>query len=280
MPVPSDTPQLLQRALYINDFDPTRLGFVLGNVVDNLRSGLSFPDRTTNLPGRVGTIALARTFESAPRMLTIEGTLQATSAAQLDANNDALKARCYDGLVQLRFSDNYEKEYLAYCQGYNVSRPNPVLPRGGRIFTMTVRLQMLCQDPLAYDRQGSVIGLSTSPQQVPLGNAPSQPQLTVSGPTTVGLQLVYKDHMGVQQATIQLSSTLTLDSTQMAIIDCELSTIYTSTGKNLVGGLSTDSTFFALDFQDGGGSTGPWPTVEISSPAGAVGQALYKRAYL
>ena len=276
----TDKAQIMARGLWVNDFDMSRLGFLVLNVEEH-RAGLTFPDRTTALPGRVGTVALAREFESTPRRLVIMGNQLASSAAQLVDDVTALKQRCQEGTVEVRFSDNSDRVYLCRASKIAVTPVSPALPRSGKALH-SIRLEMLAQDPLIYDRQGTVAGFSTAKAELPLGTAPSLPTLRVHGPTTVGWTLTYKDFRGVTKAVQTMSSTVTLGSTEYALRDHELCTMTSSTGGDLVAALSStsDDPFFALDPQDGaGGSTGPWPTVE-TNVAAMTGDAIYRRAYL
>ena len=279
----TDKAQIQARGFWVNDFDMTRLGFLVLNVEEH-RAGLTFPDRTTALPGRVGTVALAREFESMPRRLVIMGNQLASSAAQLVEDVTALKQRCQEGTVEVRFGDNEDRVYLCRAGKVVVTPVSPALPRNGKALH-AIRLEMLAQDPLIYEREGSVVGFSTAKAETPLGTAPSLPTFRVNGPTTCGWTLTYSDFRGDVQAVQTLSSTVILSGTQFATLDHELSNMRTSTGGDLVGALSStsDDPFFALDPQDGaGGSSGPWPTVQIDSTgsAGLTGDALYRAAYL
>lgn len=277
----TDQAQIQARGFWVNDFDMTRLGFTVTSVIEEHRAGLTFPDRTTALPGRVGTVALAREFESTPRRLVISGNQLASSASQLIEDVTALKQRCQEGTVEVRFSDNDDRVYLCRCSKVSVTPISPALPKSGKAMH-SIRLEMLAQDPLIYDRNGTVVGFSTAKAELPLGTAPSLPTFRVNGPTTAGWTLTYKDFRGDTQAVQTLSSTVTLSSTEYATVDHELCTITTSTGGDLIPGLSStsDTPFFSLDPQHGaGGSTGPWPTVQTNT-TGMTCDALYKKAYL
>jgi len=277
MGTPSDLKHPTIKAFFINDFDVARLGFIIEGTSDQLGSGLSFPNRTTGLPGRVGTIALAREFESTPRRIVINGHQGASSRGQLVTDRDALKARCYDGLVELRFGDDPERVFMAYCETFNPTSIAPPFQKAGRGAWDRVRISFLCQDPLAYDREATVLGLTTSRVDAPTGTAPSLPSIRLFGPMTAGAVITYRDFRGTSQATITVSTATTLGSTESLTIDNELSTIVRSDGDNLIGNLSTGSDFFAIDPQDAAGSTGPYPTIELSVGNGDV---LFKKAYL
>jgi len=281
MPVPSNTPAADRQGMWINDFDCTRLGFAVGNTIDRHRAGLTFPDRTTALPGRVGTIALAREWESTPRTIVVEGTQIATSVNQLVADVDDLKRRAMNGTVELRFSDEPTRFYLARIRDFDVVPIAPSLRASGKAMH-TVRMTWLCSDPISYELSGTIVAFSTIRAECPVGTAPSLPQIRIFGPSTgtAGYTLTYRDAGGNTVATFAVAgSYATLTSTQTLTIDMELATVTKSNGANSISGMSTASTFFALDPQDASGSTGPYPTVAISR-AGHGGDILYRRAFL
>lgn len=277
---PTDSKQIAAEALYVNDFDVSRLGVIVEDVIERHRAGLNFPDRTTNLPGRVGTIALAREFESNPRRLVVRAHQQASSRAQLIEDVNEFKARIYAGTIEVRFADDSDKVFFCRCEGVDVTPMAPALRKSG-ITAHTIRATLLAQDPLIYDRHGTVVGFSTAKAEAPLGTAISLPTLRVSGDASTGFTITYRDFRGDSVATLTLSSTISVSSTESVEIDFELGNITHSDGSNLISALSTDSDFLehGLDFQDAAGSTGPWPTIEINA-TGVTGSALYRKTYL
>jgi len=281
MPVPSNNPASDRRGMWINDFDCTRIGFALDNMIDRHRAGLTFPDRTTALPGRVGTVPLARAWESTPRTITCEGVQIATSVNQLVADVDDLKRRAMMGTIELRFSDEPTRFYLARIQDFDVMPIAPALRPTGTAMHR-VRMTWLCSDPLSYEVSGTIVAFSTIRAECPVGTAPSLPQIRVFGPSTgvAGYTLTYRNAGGDTVYTMALAgAAATLTSTQTLTIDMELATITKSNGTNSISALSTSATFFALDPQDASGSTGPYPTVAINR-AGHGGDILFRRAFL
>ncbi|MFA6044188.1 MAG: hypothetical protein WC718_04330 [Phycisphaerales bacterium] len=267
--------------MWINDFDCTRLGFALDNDLEGHRAGLTFQDRTTALPGRVGTIALGRERETTARTITTGGVQIATSVNQLVADADDLKRRATMGTVELRFSDEPTRFYLARLQTFEVTVMPPALRPTGTAMHR-VRMVWLCSDPLSYEVSGTVVAFSTIRAECPVGSAPSLPQIRIFGPSTgvAGYTLTYRDAGGNTVATFALAgAAATLTSTQTATIDMELATVLKSNGANMISGLSTAATFFALDPQDASGSTGPYPTMAINR-AGQGGDLLYRRAWI
>jgi len=267
--------------MWINDFDCTRIGFALDNVIERHRAGLTFPDRTTALSGRVGTIALARDWESTPRNIVTEGVQIATSVNQLVADVDDLKRRAMMGTVELRFSDEDTRFFLARLQDFDVTPIPPALRATGKAMHR-VRMTWLCSDPLAYEVNGTIVAFSTVRAECPVGTAPSLPQIRVFGPSTgsAGFTLTYRDAGGDTVYTFALAgAACAMSSTESITIDMELCTVAHSDGTNLLSCVSTGATFFALDPQDASGSTGPYPTV-ASNRAAHGGDILYRRSWL
>ena len=277
----SNNPRKAARAMWSNDFDITRIGMLVGDLVDEHRSGLTFPDRTTKLPGRVGTIALAREFESSPRRIVVEAVQTAQSSSRIVDDIADMKLRAYNGEVELRFTDNPDRIYYARCESFKTTLMAPSLRVGGKQAMHRVRMTWLCQDPLAYDRNSSVIGFSTAKAEVPLGSAISTPTIIIHGPSTGSvLTLTYKDIAGVVQTSLKLSgAAAVMSSTEAITIDNELSNIDHSDGTDLTSSLTSTSGFIFFDPQDGAGSDGPWGTIELSA-AGVSCEALYRRAWL
>lgn len=282
---PSDNKQLAAEAMFVNDFDVSRLGVIVNSVIERHRAGLSFPDRTTNLPGRVGTVALAREFESNPRRIVVNATQQASSRGQLVEDANELKSRLYDGTIEVRFADDADKVYYCRTEEVDATLDAPAFRKGRagntRKTTHRVRITLLAQDPLVYDRNGTVVGFSTAKAEVPTGTAPSLPLIRVFGATSTSTDttISYKDFRGDEQHVFTLSSTMSVSSTESVSIDMELGKVTHSDGSNLISAMSTDSDFFAFDAQDAAGSTGPYPSVDINT-TGVTGDVTYRKAYL
>ncbi len=277
----SNNPRRTARAMWINDFDITRIGMLVGDLIDDHRSGLTFPDRTTKLPGRVGTIALAREFESNPRRITVEAVQVSQSSSRIVDDIADMKLRAYNGQVEVRFSDNPDRAYFARCESFKTTLMAPSLRTGGKQAMHRVRIVWLCQDPLAYDRNSSVVGFSTARAEVPLGSAISTPTFVIHGPSTGSvLTLTYKDIAGNTKASLKLSgAAAVMSSTEAITIDNELSNIDHSDGTDLTSILTSTSGFIFFDPQDGAGSAGPYPTIELSA-TGVSCEAQFRRAYL
>lgn len=258
--------------LYINDFDTSQLGLVVSNV-DGWRDAPSTRDRTTQLPQRVGTVILAPEAETAPRQLTIDGTLVRPSLTALRAAMAELQERLYRGTIEIRFSDESDIFILARCeQGQLIATPPQFLNPKSR-----VRIQLLCPDPLRYDRNGSVVGFGLTPRVgTPLGTAVSAPVLRIMGAATNPV-ITYRNMSGDVKQT--MGFTVTLGANDYLEIDGELFTIKKFTAGVETNGIAllTSGDFIALDPQDGDYASSVWPTLEVSAGSG---EALYRRAWL
>ena len=276
----SNNPRKAARAMWINDFDITRIGMQVSSEIDEHRSGLTFPDRTTRLPGRVGTIALAREFESTPRRISITAVQTAINSSRITDDIADMKLRAYAGQVELRFIDNPDRVFYARCEGFRTQLIAPGL-RVSNTVNHRIRMTFLCQDPLAYDRNSSIVGFSTAPAQVPLGSGVSTPTFVIQGPSTgSALTLTYKNIAGQTIKSLKLNgAAAVMSSTEAITIDCEKSNITHSDGTDLASILTSTSAFPFFDPQDGAGSDGPWPTIELSA-TGVACEAQYRRAYL
>lgn len=258
------------RGLFLNDYDLTRIGFTLENEIQGWRNGLTVRDRTTQLPGRVGTVALARTFETEGRMLTLTGMQKANSLAILLPWYRELKQRAQEGTVEVRFIDDQDKVYYARAENVEVIGQPPSLQHPAN----RVRLSFLCPDPLIYDRNGSVAGFSAAAGEIPLGTANVFPIIRINGAVTNPV-ITYKDFRGDTIATFGLTAVIA--SGEWREIDMNLSKVTDESGVNQISEWSSGS-FFALDSQDSAGEDGPYGTLEISPTADC--DVLYRKSYL
>lgn len=268
----------MQTALYVNDFDTSRLGLIVTGV-DGWRDAPSTRDRTTQLPTRVGAIILAPEAETAPRQISIEGVIDPSHAglaltmANVRAAISELQERIYRGTIEVRFADEPDIFVLARGeQAQLVASPPQFMNPKSR-----VQIRLLCPDPLRYDRNGSVVGFGVSPRTgTPLGTAVSAPVLRIMGAATNPV-ITYRDKSGTVRQT--MTFTVTLASTDYLEIDCELFTITKYASGVASNGITllTAGDFIALDPQDGDYAGGVWPTLEVSAGSG---ECLYRRAWL
>lgn len=265
--------------VYINDKDLSDLGFIL-ETPEGFREGLTFPDRRTGLPGRVGTVRLAREDESSPRRIILVGTLFATPSegvSTLRSHLDELKGRLYDGDIEVRFSDDEERVFYGRTENVGHTAIPPALTQRG----MRLRVPILCSDPLIYARRSTVVPFAAAAAQLPLGTAPSTPLLrigTAPGGAATNPTITYKDHRGDTITTLAL--TYTFGASEWLDIDCELAKITDESDANQISAL-TSGDFPVFDPHDASGESGPYPTIEISAATGAIdfAEAHYRKAW-
>lgn len=258
-------------AIYINELDLRRLGFITESVEGWLDSP-SVLDRTTQLPGRVGAIILAPETETSPRTVTVNGLIKLGSSSAVRAAIDKLKNQISRGTLEVRFVDHLDRIIYARAQETQLVATQPQ-------FTSPfsrVALRFFCPDPLIYAKQGTLIGLITTATPIPLGTAVSAPTLRIMGPATNPV-LTYRKADGT--ATQSMGFTITLAGTDYLEINCEVDTI-----KKVISGvetidlnLLTSGHFISLDPQDGDPDAQSFPSLELSA---GTGEVMYRKAWL
>lgn len=259
-------------ALYLNDYDTSRLGFFLRRA-DGRLAGLSARDRTTGLPKRVGTVPLAREAETAERRIIVLGTIkQATMAGVISSRNE-LKARFYRGVVEVRFEDDPDKVYYVLAEDADLRGTDPEFVNPVSEVTLT----MSCRDPLIYARYPTVVGFNATKAACPLGTAISLPVLKVSGAVTNPV-ITYRDVRGASKRT--MGFTVALLATEYLEVDCERMQIkkYTAGVAANAESTLTSGDFIQLDPQDADDVTAVWPTLEVSPAASC--EAHYRKAWI
>jgi len=259
------------RWLYVNDYPMDRIGlFPLAEGMQGHRGTLTFRDEVTDLPGRVGTISLARESESTPRRIVLETIGRGTSAANLQTRLREIRQRFSEGEIEVRFQDDIEKLFYCKLESIDVTGIAPMIPQPNH----NLRITLLAQDPLIYDRNATVAGFSAVAGELPLGTAPTFPIVRISGAVTNPV-LTYKDFAGNTEQTFGL--TVTLASGEFREIDMDKSTIVDEAGLNAISEKSSGD-FFSFDPEDAAEEDGPYPTISCSPDANC--DALYRKAYL
>lgn len=264
-------------ALYLNDYDTSRLGLTVEQV-DGWLDAPSHRDRVSQLPTRVGAIILAPDAETAPRSITVSGVITATSLRLVRTAVDNLKARLFAGTVEVRFRDHVDRVVYARCEEKRVVASPPQFADAvtGRSWTR-ISFALFCPDPLIYAREATVVGFSDLRREAPLGTAVSAPTLRIMGPAT-NPTIRYRDVRGAIRTEMEFGA-LSLLSTDYLEIDCERFTVKQFTSgveSNAIDELTSAGTFVALDPQDGDGDAS-YPTLEVTS---GTGEALYRRSWI
>lgn len=266
-------PERQLRGLIVNDYDVSRIGVVLENGNSGWRDGLSVRDRGTQLPGRVGMVALSREFETTGRVLNLIGMQKATSMSQLQSWFREFKQRMTEGTIEIRFVDDLDKVYFGRTEDLGVLGNAPAFADGNRV-GHRIRMQILCPDPLIYARFGTVAGFNSAAGEMPVGIAPSFPIIRINGAVTNPV-ITMKDFRGETIATLGLTAVIA--SGEFYEVNMDLSQIVDEVGDNQIDTMSSGG-FFALDSIDSAGEDGPYPTLEVSPDAAC--EVLYRKAYL
>lgn len=259
------------RWLYVNDYPMDRIGlFPDAEGITGSRGTVTVRDEVTNLPGRQGVISLARESETVPRRIVLETIGRGTSAANLQTRLREIRQRFSEGVIEVRFQDDPEKVFYCKLESIDVRGIAPMIPQPNH----NLRITLLGQDPIIYDRNATPVAFSNVPGEVPLGTAPSFGIIRISGAVT-NPTLTYKDIRGDTIGTFGL--TVTLAAGEFREIDMDKSTVLDDAGLNAIDEFSSGD-FFAFDPADAAGEDGPYPTVETSPDTDC--DALYRKAYL
>lgn len=213
--------------------------------------------------GRIGRVLTTVKPDVSSRSFTINGHIVASDAATADSNLHEIKYRLYNDSVLLRFSRDETLEYRARCVAIRASPLQPEMTQ--RAYDCS--LQFLLIDPRTYAVSDSVVAFTTA-TDMPLGTAPTEPIIRLSGGTNP--ILIYRDSTGTEVARMEFTWSGTYID-----IDMDRKTVIDNAAANQVSTLTTGE-FFSLDPYDGDYPTSDWPTLEVNSGSGS---ATYRKAY-
>jgi predicted phage tail component-like protein len=193
--------------------------------VSLLRSPLSiFPgvrEKVIVMPGRHGVLRMLPDFGS--RVLQLECWLKATSYEEIYQQLDQLRSwlNPMRGSQQLVFDDTPDRHYLATWTDGDLEAQ--VTANQG-LFT----LQMVCDDPFAYDLTPDVVTITASPYaHYQRGTAPSDPLFRLQGASAGGNQ-----SLTVKINEEQLTYRGPLTQGEQLEIDCRQKTAVIVQGEN------------------------------------------------
>lgn len=261
-------------AIYLNDYNPRRLGYVVERV-EGWADVAALQPTAQDVPGRAGELALTGALGTmSPRTVTVYGTLLAASAAALVAARRDLIERASRGLIELRTVDAPDVMHQGILTGLVTAaydRQFRAVGRKGERVTLT----FTCLDPRAYSTAPTVVALATTRAPCPLGSAPVAPLVRIFGAATNPV-LTYRGISGVVRQS--LGFTLTLAAADFLEIDCEAKTVTKSVSGVVSNAIDTLSSgdFPTLDPGDGDYGASAWPTLELSAGAGEV---AYRKAW-
>lgn len=255
-----------RRSLIVDGFDLSTLGFILE--VPDHREGQQAEWSLQEVPGRFGSVVTGSSPRYPARTMNLTGTVIADdlSHATLRSNLDEIKWRLGRSERVFRFSDDETLDFNARC----VLASFPHIPPGLIQTAVKMRVRLLMVDPRKFATSDTVVGsIGASPTDLPLGTAPSDASISVTG--SGSFTLTYKHEDGTTLYTMTITG-----ATAPVTIDMSAYTI-TDAGGNAAEYL-TGGGFFAFDPEDGDDifGTPDWPTLEVSS---GTATATYKKAY-
>lgn len=266
-------------ALYLNGQDAARLGFVyqgstgLNDTARRTDALVEFPvglgAYAPNIPGRV-----------APRTLTIDGVVAATTRTALEGAKDRLKALCGDGLCEVRLVA-VDRVWWGRLSEIVVTHYEPQL-REARP-AARVSLRFTCPDPLGWDRAAQLTAFGSTPVALTLGTAPSRGRgtrsavITIHGPATTP---TLREHDAA--GTLLRSMAFTWSPTANDALEVDVgrglvTRIQSGVRDNGLPFLTAGFAFPELTPENGDFTTSAFPQLAVTS---GVGIARYFRSWL
>jgi len=261
----------MSKALIVDGKDLFDLGFV----AETFRGHRSMVRRalpTVDVPGRVGPTVASNIPRYQTRRLTITGTLDAATFAEMQTRLDEIKYRLEGAGRTVTIADDETRQYRdVRFEEISATPYKPDLFQKQTALT----IQGVAYDPRGYSTGLTVSGsFASTDLAMPLGTAEVGPIVRISG-TAVNPAIIYKNSAGVEQARITFA--VTISSTDYYDVDLDLFTFIDKAGLNVSDKLnSTASTFFVLDPSDGNFVTSAWPTIQVTAGSAI---STYRKAY-
>lgn len=237
--------------------DLSGLGFRLREGPSGLDDSVRITQITAPVPRVPGAVSLALTPRTQPRIVTVDGFVQAATKVAVEANLDELRnALRQGGRLAVDWRPGWELEALGETQAA------PVFGAQALQLDMRVRLVFNCLQPywISTTQQTPAFGAALSM----LGSAPVRPVFRLTSGTNPLLE--YKDHAGVLVQSLQITGVVV----NPMLIDCDALTI--SNGGTPDANLLTAGDFIELDRVHADAIIAPtaWPRVDITGGAGQI----------
>lgn len=260
---------MADRALIVDGFDTSTEGLIVRSGLQRLRGTPEASYPSTTVPGRMGAVRLSRDPEYGPRQLTIPGTVEGATMAEMHTNLRSLERRLWPGPERvIRLVDDETVEFHAHTRlidGQGVP-PDLVQP------VTQVAISLLALDPRLLAASDTVITFTSTLTETPLGSGPSFPVIRIDGAATDPV-LTYADHTGTTVKTLGL--TISLGASDWVEIDMMERTIVDDGGTPRPDAL-TSGGFFALDPAHGTADGASDPQLSVDDGSGT---ATYRKAY-
>lgn len=242
----------------------------------------SGPRMEREISQAVGIIGVRPSIEvrGQPKTISLQMRLAGTQA-QRRARLDRVLWH-FDGLLVLEWSDAPGRYQLGRVVGSEIRARFAELAwldRG----QLAIQFEVLLDTPLSFDAHASVVAVSSTPTEVPLGTATSSalfefPEVTSAMTVTYrGISGEILEELSLADPGLTTGELLIVDVARARILTWDGST-YNSDGEpDTVSAmdLRTGGSFPVFDPGDGNPDAGAWPTIEASES----GVCTYRRAW-
>lgn len=259
-------------SMTINGQTIEELGFGLG-ALDGWLDGLELDWQPIAAQGRSSTVQ-ATQATAKPR--TFRVTLVANPALLTDRSTfvDRL-AHALAGELEVSFADQPDRMMRVVRE--RVTTVADVPEQAFVVPTITITIGFFCPSGAKTAVQPSVVGIGTTPTEIPLGTLPSTGVLYLRGALSTEVAVRYRGITGTLLEELLITPDLAADEALAIDFATRQLTYHYATGTSLLdyspksGGL-----WFACDPADGGPSAGAWPTLELSSGDGLF---VYRKSF-
>jgi phage-related protein len=265
-----------------NGTDPSTFGFT-ARAIDGVLIGPSHSFERHLLPGRAGAAVGLRSIATRP--FTVDFYFESTSLAKASSAVDKLTnlvTRLQPSTVI--FAWDTGRRLSAECLGVQVTPRGPAFG----LFKYEVRLLFDAADPPFWEgaTQHSVTSVTSSgAKTLPQGNAPTRPQIRVTG-STVGSAgstcvLTLLNSTGGTVASIRFNFAPT--SSEFLAVDMDAQTAYSNpsgffgTGTNRLANLTSGDFFAVLPEYSGLIASSSWAQLQVST--GIKADVFYYKAW-
>lgn len=256
--------------LYINDMDVAELGLKPLDLSDWW--GAPRVTRASASPYALAGAIPSVSGSYEPRRLTLALALESSSLAGRRSDVDDLH-RQFQGLLEVRLGDDSTRVGYAVMEGMAAPQRHPGF-FGNTWPQARVGPELVFYDVCKYDREPSLVPLSTTPFTVPMGTAPTAGIYTVYGSTSP-VTLRARAYGGELLSDATMTFAALQGSSEAISVDManHALTFYTDGAASSSVGISTKLTsgwFFGLDPADA-------PAVEVTAGSGEL---RYRRRWL
>lgn len=213
---------------------------------------------------RIEPRKLSLQFYLKPQLLTDRQSL-------MDIVNDT-----FTGLCEVQFVDKPNRVIRAYVESVATRAENESVGLIEPALVLTIT--MVAYDAAIYDTEPTVLAVTTTPRQVPLGSWPSGGVLHLMGSMSGNVTITYRAHTGDVLQTLVLNGTLAADEyLEVDFSDRTITKISNAGVRDETAySFKSSGNWFVFDPADGNRTVGVWPTIELSTGTGVL---IYRKAW-